>query len=169
MNHGGGSAGYQLMNEALNERAGIDIRNVPFKGASEALTGVVSNTVDLAFADITASTELIKSGKLRALAVASDRRAAVLPSLPHMGEAGLPGFGAYVWVGAMVAVKTPKAEADKLATLLAQIERMPETREFYEKLGAETMQGGAEEMRRFQAQEIEQWRRLAIKAKVQQE
>ncbi|MDB5861371.1 MAG: transporter substrate-binding protein [Ramlibacter sp.] len=169
LNHGGGSAGYQLMNEALNERAGIDIRNVPYKGASEALTAVAGGTVDMAFADITASTELIKSGKLRALAVASDRRATALPGLPHMGEAGLPGFGAYVWVGAMVPVKTPKAETDKLAALLAQIERLPETREFYEKLGAETMQGGAEEMRRFQAQEIEQWKRLAVKAKVQQE
>ncbi|WP_038207349.1 Bug family tripartite tricarboxylate transporter substrate binding protein [Xenophilus azovorans] len=169
LNHGGGSAGYQLMNEALNDRAGVEIVNVPFKGASEALTAVASGTVDLAFADITASTELIKSGKLRALAVASDRRAVALPAVPHMGEAGLPGYGAYVWVGAMVSAKTPKAETDKLAALFAQIERMPETREFYEKLGAETMQGGAEEMRRFQASEIELWKRLAVKAKVQQE
>lgn len=169
LNHGGGSAGYQLMNEALNDRAGLDIRNVPFKGASEALTAVASGVVDLAFADITASTELIRSGKVLALAVASDRRAPALPNLPHMGEAGQPGFGAYVWVGAMVSARTPKAETDKLAGLLAQIERMPETREFYEKLGAETMNGGAEEMRKFQAEEIEQWKRLAIKAKVQQE
>ncbi|GAB3661996.1 Bug family tripartite tricarboxylate transporter substrate binding protein [Ramlibacter alkalitolerans] len=169
LNHGGGSAGYQLMNEALNDRAGIDIRNVPFKGASEALTAVASGTVDVAFADITASTELIKSGKLRALAVASDRRASALPSVPHMGEAGLPGYGAYVWVGAMVPAKTPKAETAKLATLLAQIERLPETREFYEKIGAETMQGGADEMRRFQADEIALWKRIATKANVQQE
>lgn len=169
LNHGGGSAGYQLMNEALNERAGIDIVNVPFKGASEALTAVASGTVDVAFADITASTELIKAGKLRALALASDRRAAALPAVPHMGEAGLAGYGAYVWVGAMVSAKAPKAETDKLSALFTQIERMPETREFYEKLGAETMQGGAEEMRRFQAAEIDQWKRLAIKAKVQQE
>jgi len=152
-----------------NERAGIDIRNVPFKGASDALTAVASGIVDLAFADITASTELIKAGKLRALAVASDRRAAALPAVPHMGEAGLPGFGAYVWVGAMVSSKAPKTETDKLAALLGQIERMPETREFYEKLGAETMQGGAEEMRRFQASEIELWKRIAVKAKVEQE
>jgi tripartite-type tricarboxylate transporter receptor subunit TctC len=169
LNHGGGSAGYQLMNEAMNEQAGIDIRNVPFKGASEALTAVASGTVDVAFADITASTELIKAGKLRALAVASDRRAPVLPAVPHMGEAGLPGYGAYVWVAAMVPAKTPKAETDKLATLFAQIERMPETREFYEKLGAETMAGGAEEMRQFQNAEIERWKRIAVKANVQQE
>jgi tripartite-type tricarboxylate transporter receptor subunit TctC len=169
LNHGGGSAGYQLMNEALNERAGIDIRNVPFKGASEALSAVASGTVDLAFADITASTELIKAGKLRALAVASDRRASALSAVPHMGEAGLPGYAAYVWVGAMVPAKTPKAETDKLSAVLAQIERQPETREFYEKLGAETMQGGADEMRSFQAAEIDLWKRLAVKAKVEQE
>ncbi len=169
LNHAGGSAGYQLMNEALKERAGIETTNVPFKGASEALTAVASGTVDLAFADITASAELIKAGKIRALAVASDRRAAALPQVPHMGEAGLPGFSAYVWVGAMVSAKTPKAETDKLASLLAQIERLPETRTFYENLGAETMNGGAEEMRKFQAAEIEQWKRLAVKANVQQE
>lgn len=169
LNHGGGSAGYQLMNEALNERAGLDIRNVPYKGASEALTAVASGTVDLAFADITASSELIKAGKLRALAVASDRRAPSLPAVPHMNEAGLSGYGAYVWVGAMVSAKTPKAETDKLAAWLSQIERLPETREFYEKIGAETMEGGADEMRRFQAAEIERWKRIAVKAKVEQE
>ncbi len=169
LNHGGGSAGYQLMNEALNERAGIDVRNVPFKGASDALTAAASGTVDLAFADITAATELVKAGRLRALAIASDRRAPALPDVPHMGEAGLPGYGAYVWVGAMVAARTPAPEKDKLSKLFTQIERMPETREFYERIGAEVMKGGAEEMREFQTSEIEQWRRLAIKAKVQQE
>lgn len=169
LNHAAGSAGYQLMDEALKERAGIDITNVPFKGASEALTAVAGGTVDLAFADITASAELVKSGRIRALAVASDRRSAALPQVPHMGEAGLPGFSAYVWVGAMVPARTPKAEADKLAALLGQIERLPETKAFYEALGAETMNGGADEMRKFQAAEIEQWKRLAVKANVQQE
>lgn len=169
LNHGGGSAGYQLMNEAFKEQAGIDIVNVPFKGASDALTAVASGTVDLAFADITASTELVKGGKVRALAVASDRRAKALPEVPNMTEAGLPGYGAYVWVGAMVPAKTPAPVAAKLADLLGQIERLPETRDFYEKLGAETMKGGADEMRQFQAQEIAQWKRLAVKAGVQQE
>lgn len=169
LNYAAGSAGYQLMAEALNDSARLDIRNVPFKGASEALTAVASGTVDMAFSDITAAYELVKGGKLRALAVASDRRTAVLPAVPYFGEAGLPGFTAYVWVGAMVSAKTPKAETDKLAALLSQIERMPETREFYERLGAEVMNGGADEMRKFQAAEIELWKRIAVKAKVEQE
>ncbi|MGH6626981.1 MAG: Bug family tripartite tricarboxylate transporter substrate binding protein [Burkholderiaceae bacterium] len=169
LNYAAGSAGYQLMSEGLNDSAHLDIHKVPFKGASEALIAVASGTVDMAFSDITAAYELVRGGKLRALAVASDRRASVLPSVPYFGEAGVPGFTAYVWVGAMVSAKTPKAETDKLANLLSQIERMPETREFYERLGAEVMNGGAEEMRKFQAAEIELWKRIAVKAKVEQE
>lgn len=168
-NYAAGSAGYQLMSEALNDSAHLDIRNVPFKGASEALIAIASGSVDMAFSDITAAYELVKGGKLRALAVASDRRSPTLPSVPYFGEAGVPGFTAYVWVGAMVSAKTPKAETDKLAALLTQIERLPETKEFYERLGAEVMNGGADEMRKFQAAEIALWKRIAIKAKVEQE
>ena len=169
LNYASGSAGYQLMAESLNDNAKIETHNVPFKGASEALIAVVSGTVDMAFSDITAAYELVKGGKLRALAVASDRRAPALPLVPSMAEAGVPGFTAYVWVGAMVSAKTPKAETEKLAALLAQIERLPETKEFYERLGAETMTGGADEMRKFQTSEIALWKRIAIKAKVEQE
>lgn len=169
LNYASGSAGYQLMAEALNDRAKTQITNVPFKGASEALTAVASNTVDLAFSDITAAYELVKGHKLRALAVASDRRAPSLPDVPQMEEAGLPGFGAYVWVGAMVSAKTPAAETEKLATLLGQIERMPETKEFFERVGAETMNGGADEMRKFQNEEISLYKRIAVKAGVQLE
>ena len=63
--------------------------------------------------------------------------------------------------------KTPKAEADKLAELLTRIERLPETRAFYERIGAEVMQGGPQEMREFQATEIRLWRRIAAQAKVE--
>lgn len=169
LNYGSGSAGYQLMAEAFNDVAGVDTRQVPFKSAAEALTAVASGTVDLSFADITAAFELVKGGKLRALAVAADRRSAALPNLPTSAEVGLPGYKASVWVGAMVAAKTPRAETERLASLLSQIERMPETKEFYLHLGAETMQGGADEMKTFQAEEIELWKRIGIKAKIEQE
>jgi hypothetical protein len=58
---------------------------------------------------------------------------------------------------------------EKLAALLTQIEAMPETREFYERQGAETMTGGADEMRRFQAAEIALWKQIVVKAKVEQQ
>ena len=169
LDYGSGSAGYQLMAELFNDVAGVQLFHVPFKGASEAMTAVASGTVQMAFADITGASELVKGGKLRALAVASDRRVPAVPQVPTAIEAGLPGFTAYTWVAAMVSAKTPKAETDKLAALLGKIEAMPETREFYEKLGAETMRGGADEMRAFQNAEIQLWKRIVTKAKVEQQ
>jgi tripartite-type tricarboxylate transporter receptor subunit TctC len=169
LDYGSGSAGYQLMAELFNDVAGVQLFHVPFKGASEAMTAVASGTVHMAFADITGASELVKGGKLRALAVASDRRVPAVPNVPTAIEAGLPSFTAYTWVGAMVSAKTPKAETDKLAALMGKIEAMPETREFYEKLGAETMRGGAEEMRAFQSAEIQLWKRIVTKAKVEQQ
>lgn len=169
LNFGAGSAGYQLMAEAFNDAARVQTMHVPFKGASEAVTAVSAGTVHFAFAEMTSAQELVKSGKLRALAVASERRVPSLSSVPTATEAGLPGFTAYTWVAAMVPVKTPKAETDKLASLMTAIERMPETREFYERIGAEVMNGGPEEMRAFQNTEIQLWKRIAAKAKVEQQ
>ncbi len=169
LNYGAGSAGYQLMAELFNDAAKVQTRHVPFKGASEALVAVVSSTVDMAFAEITSAQELAKSGKVHALAVAADKRLPALPNVPTAAEAGLPGFAAYTWVGAMVSAKTPKAETDKLAVLLTKIETLPETREFYERIGAEVMRGGPEEMRAFQAAEIQLWKRIAVKANVEQQ
>lgn len=169
LNFGAGSAGYQLMAESFNDMAKVQTLHVPFKGASEAVTAVSSGTVHFAFAEMTSAQELVKSGKLRALAVASERRVPSLSSVPTAAEAGLPGFTAYTWVAAMVPAKTPKAETDKLAGLMTAIERMPETREFYERMGAEVMNGGPEEMRNFQAAEIQLWKRIATKAKVEQQ
>ena len=169
LNYGSGSAGYQLMAELFNDMAGVQTHHVPFKGASEAMTAVASGTVHMAFADITGAAELVKGGKLRALAVASERRVPAVANVPTAAEAGLPGFTAYTWVAAMVSAKTPRAEVDKLAAVLSKIETLPETREFYERLGAEVMRGGPEEMRAFQSAEIQLWKRIAAKAKVEQQ
>lgn len=169
LNYGSGSAGYQLMAESFNDMARVQTVHVPFKGASEAVTAVSAGTVNFAFAEMTSAQELVKSGKLRALAVASDRRVPSLAAVPTAAEAGLPGFTAYTWVAAAVSAQTPRAETARLAELMTRIERLPETREFYERIGAEVMNGGPDEMRSFQAAEIQLWRRIATQAKVEQQ
>jgi|SRR5450830_231250 len=169
LDYGAGSAGYQLMGELFNDMAKVQTHHVPYKGAAEAITAVVSGNVSMAFADVTGAYGLVKGGKLRALAVASDHRVPALPAVPTATEAGLPEFTAYTWVAAMVSAKTPKAETEKLAALLSKIEALPETREFYERLGAEVMRGGPDEMRAFQNLEIQLWKRIATKAKVEQQ
>ncbi|MBV8619193.1 MAG: tripartite tricarboxylate transporter substrate binding protein [Curvibacter sp.] len=166
VNFGAGSAGYQLMGELLNDAAQMQTVYVPFKGAGDTMTALASGTVDYAFAEVTAVQELARGGRVRVLAVASDRRVGSSPEVPTFAEAGLPGFEAYTWVGAMVSRKTPAAEAARLAELFTTISKMDETRAFYERLGATPMTGGPQQMREFQQQEIALWKRIVRQAKV---
>jgi tripartite-type tricarboxylate transporter receptor subunit TctC len=169
LDYGAGSAGYQLMAELFNDVAKVQTHHVPYKGASDAIAAIASNTIHFSFVDITGASELYKAGKIKALAVASDKRVASIPEVPTAAQSGLADFTAYIWVAAAVHAKTPKAETDKLAALFTKIETMSETKEFYEKLGAEVMKGGPDEMRSFQAAEIQLWKRIAAKAKVEQQ
>ena len=166
VNFGAGSAGYQLMGELLNDTAQVQTVHVPFKGAGEAMTAVASGTVDYAFAEVTAVLELAKGGRLKILSVASDKRVAAAPDVPTAAEAGLPGFEAYTWVGAMVSAKTPAAETARLAELFTTISKLDETRAFYERLGATPMTGGPAQMREFQKNEIALWKRIVQQARV---
>ncbi|TYK69845.1 tripartite tricarboxylate transporter substrate binding protein [Comamonas sp. Z3] len=166
VNFGAGSAGYQLMGELLNDTARIETVHVPFKGAGETTTAVASGTVDYTFAEVTAVQELARGGRVKILAVASDKRVSTSPEIPTATEAGLPGFEAYTWVGAMVSARTPAAETARLAELFTAISKMDETRAFYERLGAIPMTGGPAQMHEFQKNEIALWKRIVVKAKV---
>lgn len=166
VNFGAGSAGYQLMGELLNDTARIETVHVPFKGAGETTTAVASGTVDYTFAEVTAVQELAWGGRVKILAVASDKRVSTSPEIPTATEAGLPGFEAYTWVGAMVSARTPAAETARLAELFTAISKMDETRAFYERLGAIPMTGGPAQMHEFQKNEIALWKRIVVKAKV---
>ena len=158
LNHGGGSAGYQLMNEALNERAGIDIRNVPFKGASEALTAVASGTVDMAFADITASTELIKSGKLRPLAVTSAVRSSSLPDVPTVAELGYPGFDVSTWYGIFMPARTPAAVVDVVNRKVNELLATPDMKAAIQGQGAEALPMTSAQFSKVVADDVRKWK-----------
>ena len=110
--------------------------------------------------------ELAKGGRVKVFGVASDKRVSTSPDVPTFAEAGLPGFEAYTWVGAMVSSKTPAAETAKLAELFTTISKMDETRAFYERLGATPMTGGPAQMHEFQKGEIALWQRIVQQAKV---
>lgn len=166
VNFGAGSAGYHLMGELLNDAARVQTVYVPFKSAGETMTAVAGSVVDYAFAEVTAVQELAKAGRVKVLAVASDARVPNLPEVPTADEAGLKGFEAYTWVGAMVRAKTPAAETAKLAALFTEISKSEETRQFYERIGAIPMTGGPSQMHSFQKNEIALWKRIVNQAKV---
>ncbi len=166
LNYAAGSPGYQLIAEQFNELARVDTAHVPFKGASEAVVAVASGTVDFGVAEVTSALELVRAGRVRALAVAAEQPSAALPDVPPAPAAGLPGMVAYLWVGAMAPAATPPDRVQALAGWFSRIVDMPQTREFYARLGAETMAAGPEAMRTFQADDIALWQRIVASAGV---
>jgi tripartite-type tricarboxylate transporter receptor subunit TctC len=100
--------------EILQDMAGISLVHVPYKGSAPALLDVIGGRVPLMFDSIASALPHIKAGKLVAVAVASDRRASLLPRVPTMAESGLPGYRAESWLSILVPAKTPQPVIDRL-------------------------------------------------------
>lgn len=166
-NFASGSAAYQLMGELFADKAGIKLVNVPYKGAPEAVNATIAAQVDLGLSDVTAAMELLRGGKVRALAVAADQRLSGLPETPTATEGGINGFTADTWIGVAAPARTPKAIVDKLSDLFIRILAMPEIKEFYGRQNVVVMSGGQEELRNFQRDQIEVWKRIATSAKIE--
>ena len=115
---GVGSASH-LAAELFKTRAGIDLQHIPFRGAAPMTTELLAGRVDLTFATLPGVIGHIESGVLRALAVASPRRAARLPNIPTLAEAGVPGVEADAWFALFAPAKTPAPTIEKLSGAVA--------------------------------------------------
>jgi tripartite-type tricarboxylate transporter receptor subunit TctC len=122
----GVGAGGHLLGEMLKARTGTNLAHVAYKGSAPALQDMLANRVDLFFDAIVTSLPHIRDGKLRALAVASPTRAAVLPNVPTMAEAGFPGIEMDQWFGMFVPAGTPAQVVAKLHDELVKAVRNPE-------------------------------------------
>jgi tripartite-type tricarboxylate transporter receptor subunit TctC len=128
-----------LTMERFRLAAGFEGQLVPFKGAPEALTEVMTGRVDIYFCPITPAMPLIKEGKLLALAVSSSRRASALPDVPTTVEAGVPDSDFDFWVGAFVPKATPRGIVHAIHTAMVQALQSAETRNKLTTLGVEQM------------------------------
>ena len=133
---GAGSA-TQLNAERFRLGAGFDAVHVPFKGTPEALADVLTGRVDYYFCPVIAILDLLKSGKLLALATGSTKRAAALPELPTTLEAGIPNSDYNFWVGMAVPSKAPRAIVTKLHQNTTRALEAADMRERMAKIGAE--------------------------------
>jgi len=122
----GVGAGGHLLGEMLKARTGTNLSHVAYKGSAPALQDMLANRVDLFFDAVVTSLPHIKDGKLRALAVASPTRAAVLPDVPTMAEAGFPGIEMDQWFGMFVPAGTPAPVVARLHDELVKAVRSPE-------------------------------------------
>ena len=155
-----------LTAEMFKSMAGVRITHVPYKGTAPALTDLLGGQVDTMFDNLGVSAQHVLSGKLKALAVGSARRVALLPSVPTVIEAGIAGFNAVTWFGVVAPPRTPPEIAAKLSAAIADVLKNPDVIKRLQDLSAEPAGGTPAETAAFMKDEVERWRRVIQSAKV---
>ena len=165
LNYASGGAGgiNHLAGELFNSMSGIKLVHVPYKGAGPALTAVMSGEAQLMVAPLSPSLPHVHSGKLRALALAGDRRSPAAPDLPTVSESGLPGYSADNWYGLVAPRNTPAHTIAQLNKHISTILATDEFRSQLLKLGFEPTRSTPEAMGAHLAQEVAKWGKV-IKA-----
>ncbi|RZS84750.1 Bug family tripartite tricarboxylate transporter substrate binding protein [Pigmentiphaga kullae] len=155
---------HHLAAELFRQAAGLDMRNVPYKGTPEALQDIIGGRVPLGFMDLTASIPLIASGKLKALATTGIKRTPALPDVPTVAEAGVPGFAADTWVGIFAPKGTPQPIVEKLSAEMKTALALPELRARAQTQGLEVAGSTPAELQRFLQEESAKWKRVVNEA-----
>jgi tripartite-type tricarboxylate transporter receptor subunit TctC len=151
---------FHLTGELFKSAAGIDIVHVPFKGGAPAIAALVGGQVSMAFETSLTVAPHVKSGKLRALAVASAQRIAILPEVPTLAEAGYPGILSENWYGMYAPAGTPQEVIARVYAELAKAAADPGTRQKLAAQGAEVRENTPEQSAAFVRAEIAKWARV---------
>jgi tripartite-type tricarboxylate transporter receptor subunit TctC len=159
----GGGTSSQLSGELFNQMTGTKLVHIPYKGAGFALTAVVSGETQAAYLSTTTANTQVKAGRLKALAVLSDKRFSASPEIPAISEAGIPGIEANVWFGLFAPAKTPRPIIMKVNEAVVGILKTQEAKDALLNQGAESVPTTPEEFTRFLNAEIAKWGRV-IKA-----
>ncbi len=156
---GSGSAGSMLPGFMLQQMAGIQLNHVPYKSIPPALTDVIGGQIAMAFADLVTGTPQIKSGKVRALGVTSQKRASLLPDVPAIAET-VRGFELIAWFALFTNAQAPKEVPLRLNAESVKILARPDVRERFAAMGIEVSPTTPAELAAFVKSEIEKWAKL---------
>src|SRR6266700_5655436 len=159
---GNGSSSHLTM-ELLKSTAGIDIVHVPFNGSPPAVTATIQGETQMMFAVMQPLQAQIQAGKLRAIAVTTAKRFALLPDLPTIAEAGYPGFEAIAWNGVLVAAATPRAIIQRLNAEINAILKDPAVKSALNARGFELVGGAPEDFARLISSESGKWAPVIVK------
>ena len=151
---------YHMAGELFKSMAGLDIVHVPYKESSAARTGVLGGQVEMMFDAVPTMNEQAKAGKVKALATTGKTRSPVMPNLPTVSEAGVPGYEAVIWLGLMAPKGTPPAIVNRLNAEIGRIANRPEVRADWAKQGATGMTMPPDEFSRYVADDIAKWEKV---------
>lgn len=145
-----------LAAELFKAMTGVRIVHIPYKGTSPAIMELMGGQVEVMFADIGLAHPHIRAGKLRLLAVASEKRSGTLPDIPAISEV-LPGFLSVIWLGAVAPAGTPSAITHRISAAIAEVLKQPDIAKRLADMSFDAIGSTPEEMARFMTQERERW------------
>src|SRR5437588_3522269 len=143
--------------ELFKLRSGTNIVHIPYKGSAPALTALIAGEVQLSFSNTVAINPHVRSGRLRALAVAGARRTDLMPEVPTMKEAGVDGVEVPLWFGLLAPAATPRDVVQVLASAVAKAARSPDLRQRLIDQGADPVGNSPEEFERQLRDEVARW------------
>ena len=148
---------YHMAGELFKAMAGLDIVHVPYKGSSGARTDILGGQVQMMFDAITTMAPNVRAGKLKALGTTGTARSPVLPDVPTVAEAGVPGYEAVIWLGILAPAGTPKPIVERLNAEIRKIVNSPEVKDAWVKQGAMPMSMSTEEFAQHLRDDIAKW------------
>jgi tripartite-type tricarboxylate transporter receptor subunit TctC len=162
----GNGTSQHLSAELFKFMAGLDMVHIPYKGTAPALTELVAGQVDLAFENMPALIPHIQAGRLRALAVTTTKRSAVMPELPTIAEAALPGYDASVWFGVFAPAGTPRPVVDRLHGEILKALQTQDLKSRMVAMGTDVSGMGPDDFSAYVRKEIPKWANLVKAAGV---
>jgi tripartite-type tricarboxylate transporter receptor subunit TctC len=151
---------YHMAGELFKAMAGVDILHVPYKGSAGARTDLLGGQVQMMFDAVTVMVPHAREGKVKALATSGTTRSTVLPNVPTVAEAGVPGYEATIWLGLMAPKNTPPAIVGRLNAEIQKIVSQPQVAADWEKQGAVAMKMSPQEFEKYMNADIVKWERI---------
>jgi tripartite-type tricarboxylate transporter receptor subunit TctC len=160
---------YHMAGELFKSMAGVYLVHIPYRGSSGARTDVMGGQVDLMFDAVTTMAEVVKSGKVKALATTGLQRSAVLPDVPTVHEAGVPQYEATIWLGLLAPKGTPRPIIDRLNEAVSKIASQPEVRQLRARQGATPMVMTPAAFDKYIQDDMAKWARVIKSANIKAE
>jgi len=166
---GSGSSSSRIAGELFQQMAAVKLLHVPYKSNPQAVSDLLGGQVSMMITDVATGLPQVKAGKLRALGVSGTKRISLLPDVPTIAEAGLPGYEMSFWFAAYVPAKTPPAVIQRLQVLLSNAVGGQAAKSLFDSTGLEPFTMTPDELAKFQAAESQKWARIIKAAGIEPE